>query len=284
MPIDIDFRRDYSLLLKKELSSLGIVIGDNVLIDEIPYIYFNFMNRKIPQQSRKILKAIDFICPPELTTGLYNLEKKIIAGDDLKPHLSKQVYNNLESKDYLLNDWNIHHLHLGINICNGYVDRTELLLFCMVTEEVIYFIAMMHHGDWSDKSLLLTVYSNWPELITPFILDGVTSIINNPSNEDICKQRKGNVSMIIELAPGVVIIPPGLGYMTDGTSKKVVMRRDDTMEILSNFEDKIKSNENNIRKQIISSNKTPARTLKFKLLINDENLVAYEIYSKMFFH
>lgn len=283
MAIDIDLRKDFSLLLKDELYSLGIRIDQSIPIDEIPYLYFNFIKRKIDLQPRKILKANDFNCPSNLLLGLNNLEDKIINGYDLTPHLSKLVYKNYESRDYMLNDWGIFHLHLGINIMDGFVDRTDPVLFCMVKTDIIYFIAMKHHGDWTDQSLLKIVYSNWPELIKPFILSGVVSTTGNPTNNEIGILRKGNVMLLMEIEPGVIIRPLGGGYMTDGTSQDVVFQRDDAIRTISYFEDKIKENEINIRKRIIAKNKTPARKLKFKLEIIDNKMVAFEIYSKMIF-
>jgi hypothetical protein len=283
MPIDIDFRKDFSLLLKDELYSLGIEINQSIPIDEIPYLYFNFIKIKIDPQPRRILKANDFNCPSNLLLGLNNLEEKIINGYKLTPHLSKLVYKDYNSRDYMLNDWGIFHLHLGINITDGFVDRTDPVLFCIVKTDIIYFIAMKHHGEWTDQSLLKIVYSNWPELIKPFILPDVVSTTGNPTNNEIGILRKGNVMLLIEIEHGVVIRPPGGGYMTDGTSQDVVFQRDNAMRRLTNLEDEIKSNEDNIRKQIISVNKTPARKLKFKLKIIDDKIVAYEVYSKMIF-
>jgi len=283
MSIDIDFRKDYSLILKEELSSMGIGIDQTIPIDEIPYIYFNFRKRMIPKQPRMVIKANDFTCPADLISGLDNLERKIIAGDDLTSHLSKSVSRNYEGTDDLLNDWGIHHLHLGINMENGFVERTKPVLFCVVTEKYIYFIAIKLHGEWTDQSLLTTVYRNWPDLIKPFIIPGVVSIVNKQTNEDIKILRKGNVNHIIELEAGVVIRPPGGGCATDGTSNEVVTNVFTVMMILSNFEERIKENENIIRKHIIAKNKTPVRTLKFNLEIEKDNLIAYEIYSKLVF-
>jgi hypothetical protein len=116
MAIDIDLRKDYSLMRRQELSTLGIEIDQTIPIDEIPYLYFNFKKRIISQQPRKIMKANDFNCPANLLSGLDNLERKIIDGEDLTPHLSKSVSRNYEGVDYLLNDWGIYHLHLGIVI------------------------------------------------------------------------------------------------------------------------------------------------------------------------
>jgi hypothetical protein len=281
MPINIDFRKDFSLMLKEELCSLGIEVGQTMPNEEIPYIYFNFEKRRISQKVRRIMKANDFTCPPDLLPGLSNLERKIIAGDDLTPHLSKSVFRKYEGVDYLLNDWGIHHLHLGIEMEKKFVKRTDPVLFCIVTEEVIYFIATKLHGEWTDQLLLTTVYKNWPDLIRPFIMSGVISLSSKLDNKDIEKLRKGNVMHPVELEPGAVIYPPGGGYATDGTSNEVVAKVLATIRFFTDYEEKIKSNESNIRKQIIDKNKTPARTLRFRLIKKEDSLIAYELYSKI---
>jgi hypothetical protein len=284
MPIDIDFRKDYSLMLKEKLCSLGIEIDQTIPIEKIPYIYYNFEKRRISQQTRKVMKADDFTCPHYLLSGLDNLERKIVAGDDLTPHLSKRVFMEYTGVDYLLNDWGIHHLHLGIKMRKKFVTRTTTVLFCIVTEEVIYFLTTKPHKEWTDRSLLTIVYKNWPDLIKPFTMSGVISLLSNPDNEDIKNLRKGNISYSIELEHGVVIYPPGGGYATDGTSRDVVTNVHRIMRMLTDFEERIKSNESNIKKQIINNKKTPFRTLKIKLINNKDSLIAYEIYSKMMFY
>jgi len=229
------------------------------------------------------MKADNFTCPTDLIAGLDNLERKIIAGDDLSPHLSKSVSKNYEGTDDLLNDWGIHHLHLGIVMENGFVKRTKPVLFCKVTENVIYFIVVKLHGEWTEQSLLTTVYRNWPDLIKPFIIPGAVSVYNKQTNEDIKKLRKGHANHSVELQPGTVIYPPGGGYATDGTSNEVVNEVFKRLRILTEFEERKKENESNIRRRIIAKKKTPARTLKFKLEIKGDSPFAYEIYSKEVF-
>jgi len=281
MPIDIDFRKDYELIMKEELRTVGIVIDQTIPYDDIPYIYHNFMKRNIKPQPRNILKASDFNCPTDLIPGLDNLERKIISGDDLKPHLSKSVFTQYEGTDYLLNDWGVHHLHLGITIENGFVKRTNSVLFCIVTENTIYFITIKEHKKWHEQDILKTVYINWVELIEPFIMNGVISVVNKPTDDNVKSLRYGHIMYPIEIDTGVVIYPPGGGYTTDGTSNEVVKKVFSSMRIITNFEEKIKANENNIRRYIIKKNKTPAKTMKFKLEFKNDNMIAYEVYSKV---
>jgi hypothetical protein len=95
--------------------------------------------------------------------------------------------------------------------------------------------------------------------------------------------RDGNLMYLVELEAGVVISPPGGGYATDGTSREVVTKVHNELRILTDFEEKIKANESNLRRRIVAENITPARTLKFKLKITENGLIAYEVYSKMMF-
>jgi hypothetical protein len=114
-------------------------------------------------------------------------------------------------------------------------------------------------------------------------MPGIITLTNKYTNEDIEKLRNGNIMYPVELEEGVIIYPPGGGYASDGTSNDVVDKVFEVMRILTDFEERIKTNESSIRKKIFAKNKTPARTLKFKLEFKENDLIAYEIYSKMMF-
>lgn len=52
------------------------------------------------------------MCPSELQFGLDLVMTNIEQGVDLGPYLSKKIAD-LDYDDDLLNDWGVHHLHLG---------------------------------------------------------------------------------------------------------------------------------------------------------------------------
>lgn len=65
-------------------------------------------------------------------SGYKTLKAKFANGDDVTPHLSSNILNDTY-EDYLLNDWGIHHFHLGQNISDGFAGRTGPLLFALIT-------------------------------------------------------------------------------------------------------------------------------------------------------
>jgi len=283
MSIEIDFYTDWIEMAKKHLNLLGVTLQTSVDKDSIPFIYFNCKKRIIPKFRRRILKSDVFRCPPELSDGLTYLENKIVNGEDLTPHLSKLVLKKYDSRDYMLNDWGIYHLHLGKTIeADGFVTRTGPVLYCRVDQSCVYFIHIKDHGNWSEQELLRIVYRNWKDTLEPHIVKGALGTENHPTNDEIKALRKANVNTLLEIDNGVVLAPPGGGYATDGTSMEVVLSRDNLIKYLEDFESQIKKNEDEIRKQI-QTKTIPASQLQFKLEYRSNRFVAYEVYSKMFF-
>ncbi len=283
MSVKMNFHDDWIAMLRKDLLCLGVNLENSVDKDSIPFIYFNCRKRIIPRNDRRVAKSDVFQCPSDLLDGLAKLEVKIISGDDLTPHLSKLVLKRYDSKDYLLNDWGIHHLHLGKNIeADRFVTRTGPVLYCKVTDDCIYFIDVKEHGRWTEQELLKIIYRNWRDTLEPYIVAGALGTTHHPTDEEIKALRKANVNALLEIEPGVVIAPPGGGYASDGTSIEVVIARDNIVKYLKDFETRIMQNEKDIRRQI-QSKTTPARELNFRLEHRGSRFVAYEIYSKMYF-
>lgn len=93
-----------------------------------------------------------------------------IKGAPLFKYQSRQIKNIFDKKenfkhDALLNDWNIHHFHLGKNIENdGFVTRTNDHLYAVVTDSDIFAICICSHGEYSNPKALTIIKDNWPHL------------------------------------------------------------------------------------------------------------------------
>ena len=280
MSIKINFYDDWIEMLRDELRNTGVTLQSTVDKDAIPFIYFNCQKRIIPRRVREIAVSDVFECPANLRSGLFKLEKKIRAGDDLTPHLSRLVLKRYDSKDYLLNDWGIHHLHLGEVIeDDGFVTRTGPVLYCKVSDGCAYFIDVREHGKWNEQELLRIIYGNWKEILDPV---GVMGTRHHPTDDEIGALRKGNINTLLEIEPGVVIISPGGGYASDGTSIEVVFARDKAIKYLQEFQTKITQNEEDIRRKI-EEKTTAASELCFKLKYIGGRFVAHELDSDTYF-
>lgn len=139
--VRMDFVGEYAGNLKTRLQADGYAVPVELDPEGVCRLYLNFLRRRVPPVPRKVFVASEFSCPQDLQAGLYVVRGKIESGQDLSPHLSSRL-KTLEYHDMLLNDWGIHHLHLGTMLKqNGYVERTKFVLFVRFLPAFAYLIA-----------------------------------------------------------------------------------------------------------------------------------------------
>lgn len=283
--IEIDFLSDWANILAKELEVRGYSLLGDEDVNKISQMYFNLQKRLISCQKRQINIAKEFSCPTEHLTGLEILKDKILKGEDLRPHLSKKIVE-LDYDDPLLNDWGIHHLHIGTGLDErGFIKRTGPVLFALFDESSVYFINVMAHGAWSNQEMLRILYRNWPDLINKYRLNGIIGSEYSLNNSEIALLRKSNVQTTIEVEPGVVLFPIGGGYMTSGISMEVIMVSDDYIRRISYLEDFVKNNIDKLVSDALRQGLNLGHKLKFSLKITPDNQVlAFEQNSHIAFN
>jgi len=128
-------------------------------------------------------------------------------GESINSNLSRNTFNS-DSWDYILNAWNIRHLHLSwrteFDDASMKKNRADYLLFFIFDDDNVYFIDVKEHpkgSGFSKFEFLETIErNNWIHC-TPFkIIEGVIDM--QPvitSNEDIytCMKNSINVSFKI---------------------------------------------------------------------------------------
>jgi hypothetical protein len=57
--------------------------------DDVLVAYFDALRRRPALRPRKIWIADDFACPQEYLAGWTQLQRKVIDGEELRPHLSR---------------------------------------------------------------------------------------------------------------------------------------------------------------------------------------------------
>ena len=141
-------------------------------------------------------------------------------GGSITPYLSKGI-QNAGTRDALLFDYGIHHLHLNRSLENsGFVKRSDYLLLVIVSDIDAYFVDVRPHSDpdnllWVRQDLLYIIQSNWPELTTAKRLHGVTGTTLTDKERKVLRSK--NTNHVIELE-GRAIAPLGGGLMADGSS------------------------------------------------------------------
>ena len=113
-------------------------------------LYFHYLSnskRIPPANPRKVHISKELI-----NSDFYNIYKDKIEnitklfenGKSIRPYLNKDVRHIFKKncpKDFLLNDWDLYHLHLGELKPNAnFCDRTKHVLFCKITQTDAYLI------------------------------------------------------------------------------------------------------------------------------------------------
>ena len=140
-------------------------------LDEVVRVYLNWARRFIPKRPREVSFSPSFWDAPlakKVASELASLEARIRSGEDLTPHLSNLVQKRgfvparfrkggrvkspeWEDKDYALNAYDAHHLHIAPN---GKGD--ELLYGCFRRDAALLLI-VGDHNSFDDGSLAAAV-------------------------------------------------------------------------------------------------------------------------------
>lgn len=273
--INMDFYKDWIDHLRKGLKEAGNTPVEDP--EEVSIQYFNFLRRLIPVRPRKVYIAKEFMCPSELQLGLDLIINNIEQGVDLGPYLSKKIAD-LDYDDDLLNDWGVHHLHLGTNLeSNGFVKRTGPVLFARFDEQNAYLINVWSHGNWTNQEMIRIIHNNWPGSIERYRLKDVTGLNYSVTDRDIKLARKAHSMLLIEPEPGVFYAPPGMGLTSAGTGIEVIRVSDYYADLMTTYEDVIRDNIAELIEMVKAEGGNSGEKLSFVLKIKDRKIFAYEV-------
>lgn len=298
--IVFNFEEDYKQFV---LLSIEKYFNINLNDDKYSYLrdlepqdlYFNYLSnsKRIPPAiPRKVHLSKELI-----NSDLYNIYKDKIEniikffkkGKSIKPYLNKDVKHIFKKncpKDFLLNDWDLYHLHLGELKPNAkFCDRTKYVLFCKITESDVYLIQILDHTEdnsFACTQLLTIIRDNWIEQYNVHKLNGVLGMEREFSDIEYRKLREAGVCTILNIN-GDYCISPNMGIASSGDSCKdvdIAMRQFHLLEVL---QEHILNSSKKIYDFIIRCNirhKKPTKIhLKLKH-IEDNILIAQDIYSK----
>lgn len=276
MAVIVDFTSDWKQYVEHEISSQGYAVDTSEDLRSLSYKFFNLKRRRIAEVPRSVFEAKTFSCPANLANGYALLKKKLEGGHDVCPHLSKFLLRD-DYEDSLLNDWGIHHFHLGENPeRSGFIERTGPLLFAHVTHDSAYCLGVYPHGSWTQQDLIRVIHENWPTVISAKKLNGIIGMSHTPTDDEIAQLRKAGVQTMVQVAPGIVYAPLGGGYSTAGTSVESTMRVNWYMRLIRNLEDHIKENTDKFTTRIRELGHTHGNPPSFALMINDQGFFAVE--------
>lgn len=239
MQLKSDFFSDWLNILKDILQNHWGYDVSNVSTEELPYIYFNAEKRRPDQRPRKIELSDAFSCPANLQAGWDRLKSVVQSGGNLTSNLSKLV-NRINNKDSMLNDWGVHHFHLGENLNDQFVERTGPLLFAIVTKDSFYAINIFNHGAWADEDIIEIIHKKWPEVISQYQIKDVISATEITESERLTLRAK-NANSFVTVSDGTVYAPIGGGVVGAGYNIQAIMGTDYQRATLKALEDHLQS-------------------------------------------
>jgi hypothetical protein len=282
--VDVDFCSDWANLLRNELDLMGCPAENNDSPFDVCVKYYNSLLRQPTVRPRIILKSREFTCPADHQAGLIVLEDKVKNGQDISPYLHNKLSNSAYN-DGLLNDWGIHHFHIGeIGKQSGKVSRTGPLLYALVKDDHFYMIDVMSHKDFSKQRLIEIIYSNWPDVIEGYEVEGALGLDYVCNDEDVRRLRDNGISTLTMRSDGAVHLPVGGGITTSGTSVEVARQSTRCMKILKMAEHLLKRDTDEIRQKAISAGYVVGNRFEFALKIHEglfygvERLSGFEVH------
>lgn len=223
--ITADFRADLFAHIDAQLAQLGYdpSAARAAQATLAPYLMVLLRAlRRIPAaRPRRVIQAPDFAVPAAHEPGYQALLHAVTTGQSLRPWLSTLV-DDPGKVDALLDDWGIHHFHLGATphpTRVGYVARTEEVAFALVRPDAVYFLVTTSHNHrtaplvWTQTELVEIMHRNWPGVIGTPRVPAHGQEVTPELRADF---RKWRVNAGVTMADGTVYFPPGGGMMTAG--------------------------------------------------------------------
>lgn len=222
MGVRVNFETDMQEAVLRDLPYLKV---DQRTVDELRQkditelltIYFNWRSRFIPTRPRQVQRSAKL----KQQSGIYSdalsqIEEAFVKGDDLTPRLSKLVSQNgyvvgsssaPKDKDLMLNDWGVHHLHLGLKLetnGSGFIERSGDLLFVKITPTTAYMIGIFDHKSWSASDVLKALAAEWPSQTIILEGDRVKGLRVNYSDADAAALRAAGISTLRDVGGRIV--------------------------------------------------------------------------------
>ncbi len=204
--------------------------------------YKNVHVRRVPVAARTIHKSATYIVPAALLAGESGFLADVFAGADLRPYQSLSV-RQPNQPDAMLFDFGIQHFHLGVGphlTAPGFKARTGPLLFAVVGKADLYCIGIYEHGAWSQQALLDVIHANWPDLLAPFVINGVSGLQSNVTDARLAKLRKSQINCFTQRPDGTVHGQPGGGVTTAGNSLNSTSMLNDLRRTCDDLESQVR--------------------------------------------
>lgn len=284
----MNLRQDLQDIMNSKFAELGLTYPTTDL-RELCIHYFNTAIKLIPARHYNVHYSAELITKKAgqpYEADLTIIQQQFESGTDICPHLSKQSLNP-DFDDSLLNDWQIHHLHIS-NIKTSptqyFYNRSSHLVFALILDNNAYFVDVRHHNEqtvFAKKEFIKIIQDNWPEILEGSQIKDAVGVSHDCTDEEIAKLRKAGINVLIAVG-GKVYVSHGMGYAASGDSMKAVMTTQNLLKTIDKKEKEISASIDSIKQQLAEQGQSVPTNLDFKLVLVDQqfaiNIVGTEFY------
>ncbi len=282
----VSLSSDLLRLIREELDRNGISYCRSLSVHRLAVRYYELLSRQIQpcrravHFSREIHASLDELARKgrnEQVAGdawqaAFRLHKFLEDGKNVNGFLSRNILHatGKASRDGLLFHYGIHHLHLSNETdADGFVKRSDYLLFAVVKPEDVFFVDVRRHpargsAGWASQELLRIVHANWPELTERLAVRGIYG--NRMTDDEVYELRRHNMNSLIDVG-GDALMPAFCGTAMDGSivlckqwAGKLLQEVRIHEDFISNEEDREK-----IAKELLERGVEPGAELELEL-------------------
>jgi len=259
----VSLSSDLLRLIGEEFDRNGIAYCRSLSVDRLAVRYYELLSRQIqpcPRAvhfSREIHASLEELArngreknvAGDARQAAFRLQELLEDGKNVNGFLSRNILHatGKASRDGLLFHYDIHHFHLSNERdADGFVSRSDYLLFAVVKPEDVFFVDVRRHpargsAGWASQELLRTVHSNWPQLTERLIIRGIYG--NRMTDDEVYEFRRHNMNSVIDVG-GDALMPAFCGTALDGSIVLCKQRADELLNEVNFHEDEICKKEN----------------------------------------
>ena len=255
---------------------------DAMAITELLATYRNWRMRFVTQRPRRVhlsraIRENPLRLDPQYQSAFEGLFKKIEDGEELTPHLSRAVKRPYRdgtpgttafrsNLDLMLNDWSVHHLHLSLTVeSDGFVQRTEMLVFAAFQGDDAFLIDVLPHGSWTLSSIVDVVIDEWPDSIFVREMPGIAGVSGTPTDEERAELRKNGIMSPLYERNGRVYMM-GFGMTSASTSLFAIRNANALIVALRNWDKFVMANPDWIPEKLRQNGYTVPEHLDFEFI------------------
>ncbi|MDE0421062.1 MAG: hypothetical protein OXK76_09305 [Gammaproteobacteria bacterium] len=250
-------RADLSRLIQGQFDEHDITYPPSLELERLAASYFEMTVRRIHPTPRRVhfseqshaslgglsRQGEDSSSARTAWRAVFRLRRCFVDGENVDAFLSRTI-RNAGSWDGLLWQYGMHHFHLGTEATkDGFVKRSDYLLFAIVAPEDAYFVDVRDHPppgsvEWASMELLRIVHSNWPRLMESHVLRGVDG--DELADEELRALRRKDVNSATHIG-GSAIAPLFGGLAADGSSVLCTLWARSLLSELRHHEDALRN-------------------------------------------